>query len=277
MSKYEKWNNSKPWIAKLKNYYKGVYFLSNSTSKIIIPLYALKSALSYVKYQLKLRTGELIDPFYDKWTNCSKKTQQLLENISKISTYNLPYSNEVMKDLMTLEKVWTTPNAYLEYKIIQIVKEMKHEFPQTKMEGVNNVWIMKPSFSSRGIGVFCLNSIKEGLNGGAKMQAKVIQKYIENPLLLMLPGPKGKLEKRKFDFRQWVLVTNFNPLIIYMFNSCYAKICGSEFAIDQLKDKYRHISNYSVQKKNSSVQNVKLDLAMSLQHVKENLKINYNM
>ena len=135
---------------------------------------------------------------------------------------------------------------------------------------------MKPSFSSRGIGVHCINSIKEAFTRGKKMQAKVLQKYMEKPFLLNLPGPSGKLEKRKFDIRQWVLVTSMNPLVIYMFNSCYLKICGSEFLLGDIKDKFRHISNYSVQKSNQRIGNIKNDLIMSVPQFLIHLKSHFN-
>ena len=71
--------------------------------------------------------------------------------------------------------------------------------------GNENIWIVKPSFSSRGIGVYCINNPKDEISENKKMKAKVVQKYIERTFLLTLPGPTGKLEKRKFDIRQWVL------------------------------------------------------------------------
>lgn len=164
------------------------------------------------------------------------------------------------------------PNAYLEYKVIKVIKQLYKSFPQTKIEGTENVWIMKPSFSSRGIGVHCINSTKEAFMRGMKMQAKVMQKYIERPFLLLLPGPANQLEKRKFDIRQWVLVTSISPLIIYIFNSCYLKICGSEYNLDNIKDKYRHISNFSIQKRNSRVSDFKNELIMSVPQFVEHLK-----
>ena len=48
----------------------------------------------------------------------------------------------------------------------------------------------------------------------------VIQKYIENPMLIM---------KRKFDIRVWVVIPTWNPLRIYIFKECYFRFGGLDY------------------------------------------------
>lgn len=91
-------------------------------------------------------------------------------------------------------------------------------------------------------------------------QSKIVQKYIEKPLLLTHNG-----DIRKFDIRQWVLVTSFDPLQIYMFSDFYLRICGSTYELSDIQDSYKHLTNFSIQKHNSKVANVKDDLVMSQQ------------
>lgn len=54
------------------------------------------------------------------------------------------------------------------------------------------------------------------------------------------------MNKRKFDFRQWVLVLSWDPLDVLVFDSCYLKICGQEFDLKAYDDTLRHLSNYSL-------------------------------
>ena len=60
-----------------------------------------------------------------------------------------------------------------------------------------------------------------------QQKAKIVQKYIEKPLLLNINN-----EVRKFDIRQWVLVTSYDPLEIYIFEDFYLRICGSKYDLN---------------------------------------------
>ena len=61
----------------------------------------------------------------------------------------------------------------------------------------------------------------------------------------------------KFDLRQWVLVTSFEPLKIYIFEESYARYCSKEFDLKQenWKDSFVHLTNYSIQRKSKENEN----------------------
>jgi hypothetical protein len=84
------------------------------------------------------------------------------------------------------------------------------------------MWIVKPTGVSRGSGITITNDM-------AKISqlryGKIVQKYIENPLLLEC--------KRKFDIRQWVLVTKFQPLTAYAFKNCYGRFSSTKYTNDK--------------------------------------------
>ena len=110
-----------------------------------------------------------------------------------------------------------------------------------KIDGMKNVWVVKPSYNARGIGIYCTDKFRDVVHEGKKATSKIVQKYIENPLLI-----KGK----KFDIRQWVLVTSWEPLDVYVFDSAYIRLCSNDYTLSDLSDVYKHLSNYSIQKHN---------------------------
>jgi hypothetical protein len=124
-----------------------------------------------------------------------------------------------------------------------ICRRVCRAFPQSEVDGTTNVWILKPSQNARGSGIRCIRDLQEVLASGNQLQARVIQKYIERPFLLHIEA-----KPYKFDIRQWVLVTSWEPLEVYAFDSCYLRICQEEFDLADIENLYRHLTNYSLQK-----------------------------
>lgn len=111
------------------------------------------------------------------------------------------------------------------------------------MNGTENLWLLKPGSSSRGRGIKIYKSYEKVINrinllkGNTRLW--VVQKCIENPLIV---------ESRKFDIRQWVLVTDWNPLTIWCYTESYIRFCVQEYD-PKGESRKNHLTNNSVQKK----------------------------
>jgi hypothetical protein len=158
---------------------------------------------------------------------------------------------------------WERPTMYTICRLIKCHKAMKRAIAQYGTDGTRNVWIVKPCYNARGFGIYCIDNCLQEFQTfmrNAQAQSKIVQKYIEKPLLLTHFD-----ETRKFDIRQWVLVTSFDPLEIYIFSEFYVRICGSKYDLSDIQDSYKHLTNFSIQKHNSKVVNKAEDLVMSQQ------------
>jgi hypothetical protein len=71
-----------------------------------------------------------------------------------------------------------------------------------------------------------------------------VSEYIANPLLL---------NGYKFDLRIYVCLTSINPLRIYIYEEGLARFATSKYDNDGPNSKYMHLTNYSINKKNSAV------------------------
>lgn len=111
---------------------------------------------------------------------------------------------------------------------------------QQDMDGMYNVWIVKPGGKSRGRGIQTFNNIQDIQKyiSTGEDDRWIVQKYIENPLLI---------HERKFDIRQWVLVTDWNPLTAWFYHTCYIRLCAKDYDILDM-NVFCHLSNNSIAK-----------------------------
>ena len=124
-------------------------------------------------------------------------------------------------------------------EIENILEKISKNLPQYALEGSKNVWIVKPGGLSRGRGVHCIDQLNDILSNVKPCNQTIIQKYIENPLVI---------NGRKFDIRQWVLVTDLNPLTIYLFDTPYIRFGAENYDIDDFKNVFSQLTGNSIAK-----------------------------
>ncbi|CAH0603365.1 unnamed protein product [Chrysodeixis includens] len=130
----------------------------------------------------------------------------------------------------------------LERKATKILAAMAKYWPQVDIDGVLNIWIVKPGNKCRGRGIQLMNNIKDiiGLiNIPAQKTRYVVQKYIENPLVIY---------NTKFDIRQWFLITNCQPLTIWIYKDSYLRFSSQIFSLSNYHESV-HLTNNAVQTK----------------------------
>jgi tubulin monoglycylase TTLL3/8 len=80
---------------------------------------------------------------------------------------------------------------------------------------------MKPGGLSRGRGIQLFKNLENIMEFFKNKDAPwIVMKYIENPLII---------HKRKFDIRQWVLVTSYDPLIIWFYEESYIRFAAENY------------------------------------------------
>lgn len=189
-----------------------------------------------------------------------KKGLKALQAILKLADGTSAAQRECYAD-STGNPCWENPSMLLVCKVVKYHKAMKRLIAQYATDGTRNIWIVKPCYNARGFGIYCIDNCLQEFSSftkNAQAQSKIVQKYIEKPLLLTHHN-----EIRKFDIRQWVLVTSFDPLQIYIFSEFYLRLCGSRYELNDIQDSYKHLTNFSIQKHNSKVSNKDEDLVMS--------------
>ncbi|XP_006901382.1 PREDICTED: tubulin polyglutamylase TTLL4-like, partial [Elephantulus edwardii] len=104
-------------------------------------------------------------------------------------------------------------------------------------------WIVKPPASARGIGIQVIHKRSQL----PKRRPLLVQRYLHKPYLI---------SGSKFDLRIYVYVTSYDPLRIYLFSDGLVRFASCKYSpsMKSLGNKFMHLTNYSVNKKNVEYQ-----------------------
>eukprot|EP01022_Parablepharisma_sp_SALTPOND_P001103 TRINITY_DN1055_c0_g1_i2.p2 TRINITY_DN1055_c0_g1~~TRINITY_DN1055_c0_g1_i2.p2 ORF type:complete len:1006 (+),score=166.16 TRINITY_DN1055_c0_g1_i2:6008-9025(+) len=141
----------------------------------------------------------------------------------------------------------TQESATLKTRIIAVLEELRNKYPQFELNGSRNIWIVKPAGMSRGRGIRIFNNLAEIMDySQCREQQFIVQKYIENPMIIL---------NRKYDIRQWVLITGWNSITIWFYTDCYVRFGAVEYDIKEITNRYMHLTNNCVTKHCEHVDN----------------------
>ncbi|KAM7350909.1 tubulin tyrosine ligase-like 3B [Cochliomyia hominivorax] len=177
----------------------------------------------------------------DDWESCGlldieqspvpeEEWQEFLKNSSKVI-------NQKQKIKCTYrELVEFTKNAK------NMLTKMEEKQPELKWDGFKNLWILKPGYQSRGLGIVIRNNLEDILQWCSNHANRryIVQKYIEEPLLIY---------RTKFDIRLYMLLfIRESTVQIWLYKDCYLRFSSQDYNIDDLNEAI-HLTNNSVQKK----------------------------
>ncbi|CAM9495175.1 unnamed protein product [Ectocarpus sp. 6 AP-2014] len=81
----------------------------------------------------------------------------------------------------------------VELEAVQLCAALERRCPQWTMDGERNLWMLKPAGASRGQGVRVAWTLDQILYAQKTMGGRVVQKYVETPLLLPRPSQQTRM------------------------------------------------------------------------------------
>ena len=170
----------------------------------------------------------------------TRESETISKSEKKARKIDLEYRKAYMK------RCEAKSASELRREIEAVVAGYESRSKQFYLAGSKNAWIVKPGGKSRGRGIKCMHKLSEimeytEVDNPLPNEKWIVQKYIERPLLV-----RGK----KFDIRQWVVVTSLKPLTVWFYHGSYIRFAGSDFSLDNLDNEFVHLCNNSIQKNN---------------------------
>ena len=145
------------------------------------------------------------------------------------------------------------PQADTYSKAQEVLSKLEKLDPQYFLNGTSNIWIVKPGRKSRGRDIALFSSLESIKKYTLNPQKWIVQKYIENPMLI---------NNKKFDIRQWVLISNSDPLTIWVYNEAYLRFTVENYNVSDLENLYVHLTNNSISKNSSKFNSSEIEGCM---------------
>ena len=170
----------------------------------------------------------------------------------KLNSLNITVKKKSSNKVTNINKISTKLSDIQKYKapIDSLLSRLRSHQSQYIMNGVHNIWIIKPSNLSRGRGISVSNKLSTILDSHDDSNQIIVQKYIENPLIIL---------GRKFDIRQWVLVSNLNPLTIWIWEEPYLRFGAEDYNITDMSNLFSHVTNNSIAKHSEHFKETKIE------------------
>ncbi|XP_054597553.2 tubulin polyglutamylase TTLL5 isoform X2 [Nothobranchius furzeri] len=178
------------------------------------------------------------------WTGSHLKPYVLrsLQDYQKVNhfprSYELTRKDRLYKNIQRMQQTHGFKNFHIipqTFVLPSENQEFRNCFAKDK-----GPWIIKPVASSRGRGIYLVSNPNQ-----ISMDENIlVSRYVNNPLLI---------DEFKFDVRLYVLVTSYDPVLIYVYEEGLARFATVKY--DQtptnIKNTFMHLTNYSLNKKSS--------------------------
>ena len=252
------------------------YKRKSYTSKILNEIRSINKDVEYEEITLDSKdkkyfvTYEATEEFYSR--DCVMKVMNnsgVIRSYSTLNSHNLllkqPFQSITYKKTPKFQKIYSFINfSILSHKDLTYTHylEMKKNFPdeynyiaetyfypeeKDKIKDLlkdykvtpDDLWLIKPKSGSLGHGIRIFLSLDDIPN------EFLLTRYINPPHLI---------NKKKYDFRIYILVTGLAPFRMYIYTEGLVRFASEEYSTDikDLKENYRHLTNISLNKKNKN-------------------------
>uniref|UniRef100_A0A8C9XUX1 Tubulin--tyrosine ligase-like protein 5 n=1 Tax=Sander lucioperca TaxID=283035 RepID=A0A8C9XUX1_SANLU len=225
------------------------------TKNILLSIERYNMAFKIVRTESRLVRGILANHGFHEvhpnsndfnlmWTGSHLKpyTLRSLQDFQKVNhfprSYELTRKDRLYKNIQRMQQTHGFKNFHIVPQTFVLPSEYQ-EFCNCFAKD-KGPWIIKPVASSRGRGIYLVSNPNQ-----ISMDENIlVSRYINNPLLI---------DEFKFDVRLYVLVTSYDPVLIYVYEEGLARFATVKYdrTSKNIKNTFMHLTNYSVNKKSS--------------------------
>ncbi|XP_042193802.1 tubulin polyglutamylase TTLL5 [Callorhinchus milii] len=176
------------------------------------------------------------------WTGTHLKPQHLrtLLDFQKVNhfprSYELTRKDRLYKNIQRMQQL----HGFKNFSIVPQTFVLPTEFQELYNANMKDKgpWIVKPVASSRGRGVYLVSNPVQIITD----ESILVSRYIRSPLLI---------DGFKFDMRLYVLVTSYEPLVVYLYEEGLTRFATVKYdhGMKNIRNQFMHLTNYSINKK----------------------------